>query len=684
MTPIEANRPFMPDPELKARIARARAVPILEVWGRLDLPPVPKSGLVSNPFREDKHPSLQVGGPKNIAFDHATGESLDPIDLVERTLGCGFKTAIAYCLGESVPDLPARIVPAAKPQIPKAADTEPNRGKVWGTESAALAALETLPRAADSLKVREFFEGEYGLPAIPADWRVFDYPGLGAGVVYPGIGLDGRLVSAKWKGLRRKPDGRREMRFLFGGGGGFLILRSDSPDWLLVGGEEKGAVGWCLGFSTLGGLTGEKSPGPAAARWLVENATGKVLIANDHDATGAKANRNTGADLIAAGFPADRLFVLEWGTDRPEKFDLCDLAKDPAMWDRLLWDFAKPFPVEAQAETPTEADSGPEAGDTVEIEPPRFKTESAADLQKADIPPVRGIIQGVRPVGLSIIAGRPKGGKSWLELARACAIAEGRPFWGVETEAGDILYLALEDSRGRIKSRLQTILGEGYVAPSRLFFAYDWRRLDKGGFDDFRRWLDLYPKASEVILDTLPRIRAARGRGTDTYQADYEETAALQRLAIERDVAIVAIMHTRKMESADPFDAVSGTLGTNASADCIEVLLKARGGGTVLHRTSRDFESGAWNLDFDGGLWSCAGEATEGERAEESGAVTFLEVYLSNGPMESTKVFEAGREAGFSKKSLYKAKDIVGVVCKKEGFGGGAFVWKLPQTITIS
>jgi len=313
-----------------------------------------------------------------------------------------------------------------------------------------------------------------------------------------------------------------------------------------------------------------------------------------------------------------------------------------------------------------------------------FKTECAADLQKADIPPVKGVVAGVRPVGLSLIAGRPKCGKSWLELARACAIAQGLPFWGAETEGGDILYLALEDSRARIQARMRTILGDGVPWPSGLHFALEWRKIDRGGLDDLRAWLDAHPLASEVVIDTFPRIRGTRQRGGDSYQADYEEMAALQRLAIEREVAMVCILHTRKMQSDDPFDAVSGTLGTNASADAIEVLTKTKGGQTILHRTSRDFESGAWTLAFDSGLWSCLGETTDGERAEESGAARFLQEYLAGGPVESAKVFDAGRVAGFPKNALYKGKTVAGVVARKGGFGSGAWVWELPKTITVS
>lgn len=87
----------------ESEVQAARETPILEVWNRLNLPPVPRDGgAIRSPFREDKNPSLQVGGPKNIVFDHATGESLDPIQLVRKVLGVTFPEAVAFVLGKPV------------------------------------------------------------------------------------------------------------------------------------------------------------------------------------------------------------------------------------------------------------------------------------------------------------------------------------------------------------------------------------------------------------------------------------------------------------------------------------------------------------------------------------------------------------------------------------------------------
>ena len=86
-------------------IRAARETPIHDAWSRLGLPDVRTGAAIRSPFREDRKPSCQLGGAKNIFFDHATGESLDPIALVRKARECSFKEAVAFVLGRPLDDL---------------------------------------------------------------------------------------------------------------------------------------------------------------------------------------------------------------------------------------------------------------------------------------------------------------------------------------------------------------------------------------------------------------------------------------------------------------------------------------------------------------------------------------------------------------------------------------------------
>ena len=60
--------------------------------------------------------------------------------------------------------------------------------------------------------------------------------------------------------------------------------------------------------------------------------------------------------------------------------------------------------------------------------------------------------------GLTIFVGRPKIGKSWMLYGLAGEVAQGVPALGkYETEAGDVLYLALEDGERRMQNRMKLL-----------------------------------------------------------------------------------------------------------------------------------------------------------------------------------------------------------------------------------
>jgi RecA-family ATPase len=74
---------------------------------------------------------------------------------------------------------------------------------------------------------------------------------------------------------------------------------------------------------------------------------------------------------------------------------------------------------------------------------------------------IRWAVPGVVPAGVTLLVGAPKMGKSWLALELALGIATGRPVLGdIEVEQGGVLYLALEDNRRRLQTRLRKLGGE--------------------------------------------------------------------------------------------------------------------------------------------------------------------------------------------------------------------------------
>ena len=148
----------------------------------------------------------------------------------------------------------------------------------------------------------------------------------------------------------------------------------------------------------------------------------------------------------------------------------------------------------------------------------------------------------------------------------------------------------------------------GQAWPDRLALATQWRSLDEGGIEDVNDWSQSVDAPKLVILDTLAGIRPKRDARDTTYDGDYRALVELQKLANEKHFAIVVLHHTRKAESEDPLDSVSGTLGLVGCADTVLVLQP-----TTLYVRGRDVEEAEKAIQFDRAhcRWKVMGNAEE-------------------------------------------------------------------------
>jgi hypothetical protein len=245
----------------------------------------------------------------------------------------------------------------------------------------------------------------------------------------------------------------------------------------------------------------------------------------------------------------------------------------------------------------------PAAKHIVELDStPRWRRGAvlASDLKGLIFDPVRYVLPGYISEGVTILAGKPKVGKSWLTLDLCIAVAAGRFTLGtIKPAQGDVLYLALEDTKRRLKKRIAKLLSSaGSVWPARLMLQTEWRRTDDGGLSDIEEWCKSVPQPTLIVVDTFEKIRPIQNGKTQAYSADYQAIAGLQKIAGERGFAIVINHHVRKMEADDPFDTISGTLGLTGAADTI-LVLRRQGGAMILYARGRDIEESETALQFD-------------------------------------------------------------------------------------
>jgi predicted ATP-dependent serine protease len=125
-------------------------------------------------------------------------------------------------------------------------------------------------------------------------------------------------------------------------------------------------------------------------------------------------------------------------------------------------------------------------------------------------PPIKYVVPGVIIEGLTLFAGKPKIGKSWLLLHAAIAVARGGFTLGdIHCPEGDVLYCALEDNKRRLQSRTTKLIGLKDW-PRRLIFRTEMPRLAQGGLDWIRDWITSVPEPRLIIIDTLATVRTPR------------------------------------------------------------------------------------------------------------------------------------------------------------------------------
>ena len=225
----------------------------------------------------------------------------------------------------------------------------------------------------------------------------------------------------------------------------------------------------------------------------------------------------------------------------------------------------------------------------------------AETLLSTPLPPVRWLIPGLLPAGLSLLAGASKAGKSWLCLWLCLQLTRGGEIWGRATQPQTVLYLCLEDTYARIQGRLFR-LTEAPV-PSRLYFQTGSCAIGDGLELQIEKFLSQHPETGLVVIDTLQKVRTA-DPNNGAYASDYQDMSALKSLADRRGIGLLLVHHLRKQGASDPFQQISGSNGLMGAADTIWLLQRQRMSDTArLLVTGRDMDSCTLHLQTRDCIW---------------------------------------------------------------------------------
>ena len=298
--------------------------------------------------------------------------------------------------------------------------------------------------------------------------------------------------------------------------------------------------------------------------------------------------------------------------------------------------------------TPRQTPSTPQPSTNGKHEKPKHQTQptivTLSELMAMELPSPNWAIPGLLSEGLSILAGKPKLGKSWMAFNLAITIAAGGSALGMaRVVPGDVLYLSLEDRLRRVQDRGRKLLnGMNCSATNRLYISTEWPKQNQGGLDHIARWMRSVERPTMVIIDVWSKFRSVSSSRQYAYDQDFAIASEVKAVADDHHCNVLALHHTKKMAAEDAVDEVSGTLGFAGCADSILVLTRSRNEteGT-LFMTSRDTEERKMAVEFDTEtfVWKSLGDADERESVVTSKLIRKV-LTNASGPLYAREVFD--------------------------------------------
>jgi len=313
--------------------------------------------------------------------------------------------------------------------------------------------------------------------------------------------------------------------------------------------------------------------------------------------------------------------------------------------------------------------------------------------------PVRWLWPGRIPSGkVTLVAGDPNIGKSMISLDMAARVSRGTawPDGAANAGAGGVVILTAEDDLGdTVVPRLQAAGADvGRVrALAAVKSGGQTRTFDLGrDVEVLAEAIRATPDCRLAIID--PVTAYLPGKDGNSNVEIRSVLAPLAALAAESGVAVVGVTHLRKGDGA-PLYRIMGSLGFVAAARAVWAACKDQADPTGRRRFLLPCKN---NLAPDGGGLAYRIEVLNGDTVPvvtwESGPVAirledvlptqgapgpdpeaqreaedFLRQALAGGPRAAKEVIREAGDLGITRRTLYRARQGVGVRADSERYG---------------
>ena len=368
------------------------------------------------------------------------------------------------------------------------------------------------------------------------------------------------------------------------------------------------------------GLVATTNP-MGAKKWLPEYSgyieDRDVVIVPDNDKDGAEhvpevAYSAHGATksvrvLELAGLP-DHGDVSDWLEQGHTADELMDLARKAPEWEP------------------------PETLPVDEVQPNQgFRFTSLSDLLAEPPEAIDYTWDKTLPAGgVSVMAAKPKVGKSTTARCLALAVAKGEDFLGRSTSQGPVVYLALEEKRSEVQahfSRMGALDEEIYL---------HFGSSPEDALPGLEVAITTY-KPALVIID--PLMRFIRVRDSNDYAEMTRAMEPLMTMARVSGPHILCVHHAGKGDR-EGGDSILGSTAIFGSVDTALIMRKKGAGRTLesIQRYGEDLPETVIGLDVETGVVSGAGTLAG---VETAAAATRIIKAIGDGAMTQNEIRES-------------------------------------------
>ena len=304
-----------------------------------------------------------------------------------------------------------------------------------------------------------------------------------------------------------------------------------------------------------------------------------------------------------------------------------------------------------------------------------FRLTPLSELLSRPDAPVDYILENRLVAGtVSLVAAKPKVGKSTFARNLCLAVARGEDFLGLKTRQGDCIYLALEEREEDVRADFRAMGAEGSepilvhaaIAPAEGILAL----------------CDLIRRTRPVLVTVDPLFRLAHIRDEKAYAETYTALGPLIDVAREAGTHVQLTHHAGKSMKLDAIDSPLGSTAIGGAVCTLLVMRRTEEYRTLqsVQRIGPDMAETVLKFDADTRRLNLGGTRLEADRLEcEDAILAFLSE--ADGPQSQEQIREnvEGKTRNI-RAALTALAESARIKKTGEGKKGKPFFYEIPNS----